>query len=143
MYEGAKWPQEVHSLYWTFSKPFFLFGLILAVLPSCLGISHSFFNLILKGKVLVYIARISFCTYLVHLMVIYHVYFTRNEDVYYSLVSTFSLLQHATNHPPLWLPFDSARRTPLRQLPQTGLESPQPQNQPSPQPTQPFIKSDN
>jgi peptidoglycan/LPS O-acetylase OafA/YrhL len=45
--------------------------MFLTILPSILGIHHSFFNLILNAKALTFIARISFCTYLIHLMVIY------------------------------------------------------------------------
>lgn len=88
-HSGAKWPQAVHSIYYTTSKPIFLFGLILAVLPSCLGIRHSFFNLILNAKVFVFIARISFCTYLVHLMVIDQYLQSRTYDIYYSLLDQF------------------------------------------------------
>ena len=79
------------SIYYTFSKPVFLFGMILVILPSILGISCSFFNLVLNAKVLTFIARISFCTYLVHLIVIYGFILERTYDVYYDLIDIFVL----------------------------------------------------
>lgn len=86
---GSHWPQIGHSLYWAFSKPIFVTGMILTVLPSCLGIKHSFFNLILTAKCFVLIARISFCTYLVHILVIYYFLLDRVYDVYYTIPDVF------------------------------------------------------
>lgn len=64
-------------------------GMMLTLLPSSLGIRHSFFNLVLNAKVFVLIARISFCTYLVHLMLIYRFIYMRTYDIYYNLVDMF------------------------------------------------------
>lgn len=86
---GSHWSQLAMSFYWGFSKPVFLFGLILTILPSTLGFSHSFFNLILTPKIFHFIARISFCTYLVHLMILYQFIFTRNYNIYFNLIDTF------------------------------------------------------
>ena len=95
-YSGAYWPQWLQSLYTIGSKPIFILGIIITILPSCLGITHSFFNLILNVKVFTWIARISFCTYLVHLIVIQHFLSSRFYDVYYNItdlwVIYFSLL---------------------------------------------------
>jgi len=87
---GSHWPQEAHSFYLVLSKPVFIFGMILTVLPSILGIRHSFFALILNVKLFAWIARISFCSYLVHLMVIVWYYYTRTYDVYYKFQDTFA-----------------------------------------------------
>jgi peptidoglycan/LPS O-acetylase OafA/YrhL len=86
---GHEWPQIAHSFYWGFSKPIFLLGMVLTILPTMLGHSHSFFNTLLTSKSFHYIARISFCTYLVHLMVLYNYFFTRNYDIYYGIVDQF------------------------------------------------------
>ena len=86
---GGKWPQFVHSLYWSFSKPLFVTGMFLTILPSLLGIQHSFFNLVLSNKILTFIAKISFCSYLVHMMVINQFLFTQNYDFYFDTKNTF------------------------------------------------------
>ncbi len=86
---GTQWPQYLHSLYWTLSKPIFLFGLILTVLPTTLGFRHSFFNLILTPKIFHFIAKVSFCTYLVHLMILFQVINTRNYNFYYTINGIF------------------------------------------------------
>lgn len=95
-YIGVNWPQYVHSLYWALSKPLFVVGMVFMILPPVLGVVHSFFNLILTAKILTYIARISFCSYLVHMMVIYQFLFSRNYEIYYKpeniLVESFGLL---------------------------------------------------
>jgi peptidoglycan/LPS O-acetylase OafA/YrhL len=91
LYSGTHWPPLLHALYWVFSKPFFSLGLILTVLPSCLGITHSFFNFILSTKLLVYTARISFCVYLVHLMVIMRFSYMRNYSTYFDNIEAFVL----------------------------------------------------
>lgn len=88
---GSSWPLTIHALYWTLSKPIFISGLIFTVLPSCLGISSSFFNLILNAKIFIWMARVSFCTYLIHLMVVFRFSYTRAYDVYYRLIDTFVL----------------------------------------------------
>ena len=80
---GSSWPQSMHSLYWAFSKPIFVLGTILTTLPTILGIPGSFFNLILTCRALSFIARVSFCTYLVHLMVIMQFILTRSYDIYF------------------------------------------------------------
>ena len=88
---GSHWDQIGHSLYWTLSKPIFIAGMIMTVLPSILGIKHSFFNLILNAKSLSFIARISFCTYLVHYIIIGQVIATRTYDIYFSNIDVFTL----------------------------------------------------
>lgn len=89
MYPGLKWPIFVHSLYWAFTKPLFIVGMFLTILPSILGISHSLLNLVLTAKIVAYVSKISFCSYLIHLVVIYQFLFTRTYDVYYNLNDNF------------------------------------------------------
>jgi peptidoglycan/LPS O-acetylase OafA/YrhL len=61
------------------------------VIPTALGIKRSFFELILNSKLFMVIARISFCTYLVHLMVLYQVIYVQNNDFYYDLTIMFEI----------------------------------------------------
>lgn len=86
---GTHWSQLAMSFYWGLSKPVFLFGLIFTILPATLGHSHSFFNTILTPKLFHFIARISFCTYLVHLMILNQFVYTRNYNIYLNLIDTF------------------------------------------------------
>ena len=86
---GSHWPQIAHSFYWILSKPIFIFGMILTVLPTTLGIKYSFFGLILNAKIFAWIARISFCTYLVHLMIVFRFIYNRSYDFYYQLQDIF------------------------------------------------------
>lgn len=86
---GSTWPQILHSLYWGLSKPIFILGIILVILPSTLGLTYSFFNTILTPKIFHFIARISFCTYLVHLMFISQFMLTRSYDTYFKTIDIF------------------------------------------------------
>jgi peptidoglycan/LPS O-acetylase OafA/YrhL len=86
---GCAWPQIVHSFYWGLSKPIFLLGMTMTILPTMVGHSHSFFNLIMTSSAFHFIARISFCTYLVHLMVLYNFIMSRNYNIYYNIIDSF------------------------------------------------------
>jgi len=86
---GYVWPQSLHSLYISLSKIIFIFGVICTVLPTTLGFKHSFLNLILTPKIFHFIARISFCTYLVHLMIVFQFVYTRTYDLYYNITDMF------------------------------------------------------
>lgn len=88
-YVGSIWPQAVHSLYNALSKPLFILGVFLTVLPSVVGIHHSFFNLVLNAKILVIIARISFCTYLIHIFILTQFIYSRTYDTYYGMLDIF------------------------------------------------------
>ena len=86
---GGTWPQSLHSLYYALSKPVFLFGMVLTLLPTVLGVRGSFFDLILTNRCFVFIARISFCTYLVHLIVMEQFFGTRTYDISYNVLDAF------------------------------------------------------
>ncbi len=86
---GSKWPQWIHSLYWSLSKPLFVIAVFMTTLPSMLGLRHSFFDLLLNTKLFMFISRISFCTYLAHLMVVYQCIYTQNHDYYYYIQDVF------------------------------------------------------
>ncbi len=86
---GNEWPQLLHSFYWGLSKPIFLLGMTMTILPTMIGHSQSFFNTLLTSRAFHFIARISFCTYLVHLMVLYHFILSRNYNIYYNIIDTF------------------------------------------------------
>jgi len=86
---GSTWPQLAHSLYFCFAKIFFIIGLILTTSPSIFGIKSSFFLTLLDTSLFSFLAKISFCTYLVHLIVIYQFYTSRSFDIYYSISNGF------------------------------------------------------
>ena len=88
---GHTWPQAAHSIYRTFDKPLFVLGIIFTILPTVLGASHSFFNTLLTSKLFNFIARISFCTYLMHLFPLMQFEVTRNYDLYMSTSDVFVL----------------------------------------------------
>lgn len=88
-YPGAQWPQALHSLYEALSKPLFILGMFLTMVPSSLGIHNSFFNLVLNARIMVYIARISFSTYLVHIFFIAQFFGSRSYDSYYNITDNF------------------------------------------------------
>ena len=75
----------------TFSKPLFILGMFLTVLPSMIGFKHSFFNLILNTRLFVFIARISFCTYLLHINFLIYFESDRSYDIYYSIIDQFMI----------------------------------------------------
>lgn len=79
---GFTWPQIIHSIYFCFSKPLFIIGMTMMILPTILGIKNSFFRLILDCTLFNCVAKVSFCTYLVHLMFIYQFYTSRSYDMY-------------------------------------------------------------
>ena len=86
---GYIWPQVIHSLYYAVSKPIFLIGLLLVVLPTLIGYQKSFFNTILTPKIFHFISRISFCTYLVHYIVISQFLYGSVNDKYDNTFDVF------------------------------------------------------
>ena len=64
-------------------------GLSLLILPSLLGID-SIVKFVLDTKLFNFIAKTSYCTYLVHLIVITYICTNRKIDFYYDLLSSFS-----------------------------------------------------
>lgn len=88
---GHNWPQILHSLYSCLEKPIFIIGLFMVIFPTILGCKGSFFHLLLSNKLFNFLAKISFCTYLVHVMVMIQSIMSRTYDNYYSLITTFPL----------------------------------------------------
>jgi len=86
---GNEWPQWLHSLYFCFGRPVFVIAILLTTLPSLLGFKHSFFSLILNTEIFSIIGKISFCTYLLHMVAMYQFISTRAYDVYFSFQSGF------------------------------------------------------
>ena len=84
------WPQLAHSLYLTYAKTLFVFGLSLIILPSLLGI-NSFIKSIMDTIFFNFIAKVSFCTYLIHLIIITHWLSTRGIDSYFSFLNEYCL----------------------------------------------------
>lgn len=90
-----RWPQFVHSLYLTYAKTLFVMGLSLGILPSILGV-RSFINFIMDTKLFNFIAKVSFCTYLLHVLVIYQWIGKISVDTYYSFLTEYDIyVMHA------------------------------------------------
>ena len=93
------WPQFVQSLYLTYSKLAFVFGLSLIILPSILLQSEKdnkksntlLVRFMLDTKVFNFIAKVSFCTYLLHLIFIMLFYGSTKTDFYFTLYPVFIL----------------------------------------------------
>lgn len=83
------WSQLAHSLFLTYSKFAFTFGLSLILLPSLLGIP-TLARFLLDTKLFNFIAKISFWTYLIHLNVVYIFVTSIKIDFYYAYVPLFS-----------------------------------------------------
>ena len=83
------WPLYAHSLYHAFAKFIFVIALSLTVLPSLLGCKYSCIRLVLDTNFFNIIAKISFCTYLIHLTLISIWNSSRKVNRYYSYVSMF------------------------------------------------------
>jgi hypothetical protein len=87
---GNHWPQTVHSIYLSFSKIFFTFGIYLLVLPSLLGVKNMTFFL-MDTRFFNFISKISFWTYLIHYMVVEKICFEQKIDFYYSPLTILPL----------------------------------------------------
>jgi peptidoglycan/LPS O-acetylase OafA/YrhL len=81
--QGNKWPQAWHSIYLVFSRFVFAIGIILVILPTLLGIKNSFFRTILDTRLFNFLAKISFCVYLVHYIVLSQIISYKTYDIYY------------------------------------------------------------
>lgn len=90
------WPQFVHSIYLTYGKLFFVFSLSIIILPSILGI-QTFIRFIMDTIFFNFIAKISFCTYLIHLTILLHWYTTRAIDSYYAFLPKYFIFASHTS----------------------------------------------
>lgn len=90
------WPQFVHSIYLTYGKIIFVFGLSIMILPSLVmrpsekG-SKSLVHFLMDTKAFNYIAKVSFWSYLIHLTFLIVYFGTRFSDFYYSFTPSFGL----------------------------------------------------
>ena len=89
---GYEWDQIWHSLYFCFAKVVFIIGLTLVLLSTLLGVKGSFFMTILDTKLFSFIAKISFCTYLVHLIFITQYLAVFYTDLYYNIQDRYVIL---------------------------------------------------
>lgn len=89
------WPQIIHSIYLTFGKILFVFGLSLLIIPSIILPTNSKSKLlvrfILDTKLFSYIAKVSYCTYLIHLTLLLLYYGSFKFDFYYAMGPTFTI----------------------------------------------------
>ena len=81
---GTQWPQWLHSLYQSTSNLIFVLALYLTILPSLLGFKQSIIRLCLDTKLFNFIAKISFCTYLIHYIFIETWIYSRTYSQYYT-----------------------------------------------------------
>ena len=86
---GAEWSQELHSLYQATAKVFFVGALSLMLMPSLYGSKQSIVRFIMDTNFFNFIAKISFCTYLIHLTVLNIWLQSRTYDRYYTIVPMF------------------------------------------------------
>ena len=85
------WPQLVHSLYLTYAKTLFVMGLGIAMLPSLLSVG-SMINFSMDTKMFNFVAKVSYCTYLVHFMFLQMWTGGMIIDYYYSLLTEYELV---------------------------------------------------
>ena len=84
------WPQYVHSLYLTYAKTLFVVAISLIVMPSLLG-ADSMVRFIMDTKFFNFVAKVSYCTYLVHAMFIFQWLLQYKVDLYYDIVSSYDV----------------------------------------------------
>ena len=82
------WSQFVHSLYLTYAKTLFVMGLSLGILPSILGV-RSLVSFVMDTKLFNFVAKVSFCTYLLHILIIYQWVGKTSVDTYYSFLTEY------------------------------------------------------
>lgn len=93
------WPQFVHSVYLTYGKLAFVFGISLIILPSILLNSDKddtknstlIVRFLMDTKAFNFIAKVSFCTYLLHLTFILIYEGSTKTDYYFAFYPTFVL----------------------------------------------------
>lgn len=74
-----------HSLYLCFSRVFFNLGITLTITPTLLGVRNSFVMTLLDTSLFKFLAKISFCGYLVHYIVLSQVLAVEKTDTYYDI----------------------------------------------------------
>lgn len=87
---GDSWPQLAHTLYLTYGKTVFVFSVFLIILPSLLG-TQSIIRFIMDTKMFNFVAKVSYCTYLLHLCFIYWWDSQVSTNLYYELIGVYSL----------------------------------------------------
>ena len=88
---GSQWPQVWHTLYFCYSRIIFILGLIMVISSTLLGIKTSFFKTILDTSLFSFIAKISFCVYLVHYIVLSQIISYVKGDIYYFIPDRFMI----------------------------------------------------
>jgi peptidoglycan/LPS O-acetylase OafA/YrhL len=86
---GYEWPQFFHSMCLNFGRSFFPFAILLVVLPSILGIRHTFIRTLLDTPIFNFLARISYGVYLVHGLVILYIANTKRYDTYFWITDLY------------------------------------------------------
>ncbi len=59
-----------HAVWLTMNRPIFLTGFILITLPGIFGAKNDLINKLMSLRVFEGLGRLSFCMYLVHLMIV-------------------------------------------------------------------------
>lgn len=87
---GMQWSQFEHSLYQATGKFFFVLALYLTILPSLLGCKSSIIRFSLDTEFWNIIAKISFCTYLIHLIIVGIWLYSRTYSRYFTTIPTWA-----------------------------------------------------
>ena len=82
---GYEWPQAFHSMCLNFGHILFPFAVWMVILPSILGVKHSFIQTLLDVPLFNFISRISYGVYVVHGLVILYIANVKWYDTYYWL----------------------------------------------------------
>ena len=85
--DSRQWTQFTHSFFLSYGKWGFTFALSLIILPSMLGI----IRFMMDTKFFNWIAKVSFCTYLIHLTAMYLYFQNATTDFYLALIPQYGL----------------------------------------------------
>lgn len=88
--EGVEWPEAAHAFYLGFAKVLFVIAVALIILPSLLGI-NSLVRFVLDTKAFNFMGKVSFWTYLIHVMVVYWWFGSLKVEVYESWTPFYGL----------------------------------------------------
>ena len=84
--EPWTWPQWLNAVYLSFSRPLFIIGIYIFALAMFVGRLQGIRN-ILGNEIMTPIARLTFCIYLVHPIIISSFYSTVDTSQYLRLLS--------------------------------------------------------
>jgi hypothetical protein len=84
MVSKGNWPTIINALYNTLSGPFFVISLAFLLLPIFIGDTFSTLKEVLSSSFFRPLAKIGLSVYLVHMLVLFYIYFSEYTLVYFS-----------------------------------------------------------